>query len=112
MALETRIKEHQAATRRGEIEKSAMAEHAWSQHHQPLGEDTRILDQAGNNNILRIKEALHISLREPRELVNRDQGLSIDYCWKYLIQRERQRQNDRPRPRGRHMTPLVSSQSV
>ena len=53
-ALETRIKEHQAATRRGEIEKSAMAEHAWSQHHQPPWEDIRILDQERNNNILKI----------------------------------------------------------
>jgi hypothetical protein len=33
-ALERRVKEHKAATRRGELEKSAIAEHAWSHHHQ------------------------------------------------------------------------------
>lgn len=32
-ALETRIKEHRAATRWGETEKSAVVEHFWSQHH-------------------------------------------------------------------------------
>ena len=34
-ALEIRLKEHQAATRRGEIEKSAKAKHVWTEHHRP-----------------------------------------------------------------------------
>ena len=34
--LETRLKEHQAATRRGETEKSAIAEHAWAKQHLSL----------------------------------------------------------------------------
>ena len=38
--LETRIKEHMAAIRQGEMEKSAIAEHAWSQHHPILWEET------------------------------------------------------------------------
>ena len=91
-ALDTWLKEHQVATRRGETEKSAIAEHAWSQHHQPLWGETKVLDHTGNNTILEIKEALHISLRNPRELVNRDQGLSIDVCWKHLINRPLRRQ--------------------
>ena len=73
--LGTGLKEHQGDTRRGQIEKSAIAEHAWSQHHQPLWEETRILDQADNTTILLIKEAMHISLQSPRELMNRDHGL-------------------------------------
>ena len=32
-ALETRIGEHQAAVRRGETEKSAVADHAWTKQH-------------------------------------------------------------------------------
>ena len=88
-ALGTRLKEHQAATRRGQTEKSAIAEHAWSQHHQPLWEETRILDQADNNTILLIKEAIHISVQNPGDLMNRDQGLGIDCCWNQLIQRSR-----------------------
>ena len=79
-ALETRLKEHQAATRRGETEKSAIAEHAWSQHHQPLWEETRVLDRASHNATLLIKEAIHISLRDSTELLNRDRGLDIDCC--------------------------------
>ena len=84
-ALETRLKEHQAATRRGETEKSAIAEHAWSQHHQPLWEETRVLDRASHNTTLLIKEAIHISLRDPTELLNHDRGLDIDCCWKHLV---------------------------
>ena len=61
--LGTRLKEHQAATRRGETDKSAIVEHVWFQRHQPLWEETRILDQADNNTILLIKEAMHIYLQ-------------------------------------------------
>ena len=42
-ALGTRLKEHQAVTRRGEVEKSAIAEHAWAEQHQPLWEEISIL---------------------------------------------------------------------
>ena len=31
--LNTRLSEHQAAARRGELEKSAVAEHAWTEGH-------------------------------------------------------------------------------
>ena len=77
-ALETHLKEHQAATRRGETEKSAITEHAWSRHHQPLWEEARILDRASHTTTLLIKETIHISLRDPAELLNRDQD--IDCC--------------------------------
>ena len=66
-----RLKEHQAATREGETEKSAIAEHAWSRHHQPLWEETRVLDRASHTTTLLIKEAIHISFRDPVELLNR-----------------------------------------
>jgi len=61
---QTRIKEHRAATRRGETEKSAIAEHAWGQQHPILWEETSVLDQAKNNTTLLIKEALHIRLTD------------------------------------------------
>ena len=69
-SLETRLKEHQAATRRGETEKSAIAEHAWAKQHHPLWDETTILDQARNNNTLLIKEAFHITLTRPQKLLN------------------------------------------
>ena len=41
--LETQLKEHQAATRRGETKKSAIAEHAWSRHeHTPCTQECAI----------------------------------------------------------------------
>ena len=94
-ALETCLKEHQAATRRGETEKSAIAEHAWSRNHQPLWEEPRILDCASHTTTLMIKEAIHISLRDPAELLNRDQGLDINCCWKNLDHRKGSRTENR-----------------
>ena len=64
-ALETQLKEHQAATGRGGTEKSAIAEHAWSRHHQALCGETKILDHASHHTTLLIKDAIHISLRDP-----------------------------------------------
>ena len=74
----------QKRLRREETEKSAIAEHAWSRHYQPLWEETRILDRASHTTTLQIKEAIRISLRDPAEPLNRDQGLDIDRCWKFL----------------------------
>ena len=78
-ALETRIKEHRAATKRGETEKSAIAEHAWGQQHPILWEKTSMLDQAKNTTTLLIKEGLHIRLTD-LELINRDKGVAIPEC--------------------------------
>ena len=83
-ALDTRIKEHRAATRRGETEKSAIAEHAWGQQHPILWEETSVLDQAKNNTTLLIKEALHIRLTN-LELINRDEGVAIPECWQPVL---------------------------
>ena len=83
-ALETRIKEHRAATRQGETEKSAIAEHAWGQQHPILWEETSVLDQAKNNTTLLIKEALHILLTD-LELINRDEGVTIPECWQPVL---------------------------
>ena len=85
-ALETRLKEHQAATRQGELEKSAIAEHAWTEHHCPAWDDVTILEQARNDDTLRIKEALCISMAEKQMLLNRDRGTTIADCWVPLLQ--------------------------
>ena len=68
--VETRLK-HQAATRRGEMEKSAIVEHAWVKQHRPLWDGTTILDQATNNALL-IKEVFHITLIRQQKLLNRE----------------------------------------
>ena len=103
-ALEMHLKEHQAATRRGETEKSVEAEeHAWSRHHQPLWEETWILDRASHTTTFLIKETIHISLRDPAELLNRNQGLDIDCCWKNLTRRPPEGSRTEKRSGGKNL---------
>ena len=64
--------------------------HAWTHKHQPAWAETRILDQARNTSILRIKEAIHISSKNQGELMNRDQGVEIDGWWKCFFRDWRQ----------------------
>ena len=75
--LETRVREHQNACRRGEFDKSAIAEHAWTDHHPILWDDISVLDRASRWRELLIKEALHIGLTPVETLVNRDAGLEL-----------------------------------
>ena len=61
--LEACVTDHQAASRQGEIEKSAIVEHAWEEQHHPIRDNIFMLDQARNSffshivlNILRMVE--------------------------------------------------------
>ena len=85
--LETCLKEHQEATRQGEIEKSAIAEHAWAKQHHPSWDEIKILDQASNNNtIIHVtKEAFHILHARQQKPLNKDQGTANADCWKPLL---------------------------
>ena len=83
--LGTRLKEHQAATRRGETDKSAIAEHAWTYQHCPLWDKISVVDEARKNNLLQIREAFHILLSEQKRLINKDHGTSIAGCWMSLL---------------------------
>ena len=83
--LRTRLKEHQAATRQGETDKSAIAEHAWTYQHRPLWDKISVVDEARKNNLLQIKEAFHILLTEQKRLINKDHGTSIAGCWMSLL---------------------------
>ena len=86
-ALETRIGEHQAAVRRGETEKSAVADHAWTNQHHLKWENTTIIDGSRNKHILQIKEALHIQLAGWDRLFNRDSGTITSECWRPILMR-------------------------
>ena len=44
--LEARVKEHRDACNKGDVGKSAIAEHQWDQQHQVNWEGTRVLDRA------------------------------------------------------------------
>lgn len=45
-ALGMYLKDHQAATRQGEVEKSALVEHIWTKQHCPLWDEVVTLEQA------------------------------------------------------------------
>ena len=85
--METRIKEHRTACVKGEVEKSAIAEHAWTHHHPILWEETAVIDRAKRQRELLIKEALNIHLVPGEERINRDTGAEIPACWKPVMKR-------------------------
>ena len=60
--LETRVKEHRHACRKGALEKSALAEHAWTNHHPIKWEEVSMIDWARTAKELVVKEAIHIRL--------------------------------------------------
>ena len=91
-SLETRLRAHKAVTKRGEVQMSAVAEHAWTNQHQPLWGNVRVLDTATNKTILTIKEAMHIHMAKSSSssassLMNRDCGVPVADCWKPILNR-------------------------
>ena len=61
--LSVRLEEHRKATIRGEVEKSGMAEHAWSNgDHRPAWDETKIIGREQHWKIRKIKEAVHMAL--------------------------------------------------
>ena len=77
--LETRVKEHRDACQKGALEKSALAEHAWMNHHPIKWEEVSVIDRARTAKELLVKEAIHIRLNHPS--LNRDEGLELPRCW-------------------------------
>ena len=64
-----------------ETERSAIAEHAWSEHHQIDWEGTAMVDCASRRMELSIKEALHIPITLEQQRLNREVGLELPDCW-------------------------------
>ena len=79
--LETRLKEHQEALRRGMTEKSAAAEHAWDNEHSINWKEVSIIDQARRHKELLLKEALQIHMTPADQRLNREGGLELPGCW-------------------------------
>ncbi len=52
------MKEHQVVCKIGDEKVSAIAEHAWQQHHPIKWEEVRVLDRASKNRELKIKDIL------------------------------------------------------
>ena len=80
--VETRVKEHQIACQKGAQQKSALAEHAWENHHPIKWEGVTEIDCARTTKQLLLKEAIHISLHRPP--LNRDRASNYhDAGWLY-----------------------------
>ena len=81
--METTYKEHDDGCKKGPVEKSAIAEHAWTTNNTIKWNETTVLDQARRKKQLMIKEALHvhISLTPEDQRFNRDGGLELPACW-------------------------------
>ena len=71
------MKEHQDACEEGLIERSAIAEHAWTQQHPIAWEKAAAVDQARRKKELILKEALHIQITPEEQRFNRDVGLEL-----------------------------------
>ena len=69
--LETRLKEHRDGCEMGMMEKSAVAEHAWENHHPIHWKETTVLDHGRGKELL-VKEALrmHIQMTPSEERFN------------------------------------------
>ena len=84
--LETRLKEHRYACKKGMTEISVVAEHAWENSHSIDWEEMSVLDKARGLDLL-MKEALHIWIAPVDKCINKDGGLEIPDCWTALVMR-------------------------
>ena len=73
--LETRIHERLETCRRGELSKSAIAEHAWSNQPAIPWDKASILDRYKNQ---MVKEALRLQLNPTHRNMNRDVGMDLN----------------------------------
>ena len=74
------------------MEKSAIAEHAWENHHPIDCEETTVLDHGREKKLL-VKEALHIWMTPSEKHFNQDGGLEVPACWTAVMRRQGGRSN-------------------
>ena len=80
------LKEHWDACERGMMEKSALAEHVWKNHHLIDWEETTVLDHGKGQELL-LKEALRIQMTPSEGRFNRDGGLEVPGGWITVMRR-------------------------
>ena len=68
------------------MEKSAIVEHVWENHHPIHWEETTVLDHGRGQELL-VKEALHIKMIPTEERFNQDGGLEVPGCWTAVMRR-------------------------
>jgi hypothetical protein len=79
--LGTRLKEHKDACVKCLTDKSAIAEHAWTNDHPINWDGTKILQRASRTMQLVLKEALSIQATPEDARFNRDGGYELPDCW-------------------------------
>ena len=79
--MEARLKEHQDACRKQQLDKSAVAEHAWHDHCSLKWDEATVVDYAIGSEDLLLKEALDSKFTPMDSLLNRDRGSEIPGCW-------------------------------
>ena len=68
------------------MEKSAVVEHVSENHHPINCEETTVVRDRGQGELL-LKEALHIQMTPEEERLYRDRELEIPGCWTTLMRR-------------------------
>ena len=63
------------------LEKSAVAEHAWKDHHSITLEKVTVVDMAKHPGELPVKEVLQIHVTHAEECSYKDIRLEILSCW-------------------------------
>ena len=79
--LGTRIKEHKDACVKCLTDKSAIAEHAWTNDHPINWAGTKVLQRASRTMELVLKESLSIRTTPEDTRFNRDSGYELPDCW-------------------------------
>ena len=84
--LMVRMPEHKRHARGGEVQRSAVAEHAVVEDHQIDWEDAKVLDTAQAWDRRKYKEALHIRQQEKEHpMINQDAGWNIHGVWNEFL---------------------------
>ena len=84
-----RIKEHKAACRLANFERSAVGEHPWKDGHIIEWDQVEVLDTATDERERRVKEALYINMVPPGVRMNRDEGRDVSPLWLNAIKKLR-----------------------
>ena len=82
-SMDVRLVEHKRNVRKGEVERSAVAEHVVLTGHRIDWEKARIVDKSSKYWQRRVKEVVYISKCEGR--MNKDGGLQLSKLWLNLL---------------------------